>query len=150
MWLPAARVRGSLIARRLSQKAQNIRIIFVQRRPNVFDVGPTLYKCYTTVLYLLIGLIIDRLAVHAYLPICQTSLCNSGLPLAVRHLTLAQHRHNAGPSSFTLAQNCANSGWLLSTPGSAESTFDMLNYLLIFFIHSKEKFRRQFSNIFQI
>ena len=26
---------------------------FVQRRPNVFDVGPTLYKCYTNVLCLL-------------------------------------------------------------------------------------------------
>ena len=25
-------------------------ITFVQRRPNVFDVGPTLYKCYTNVL----------------------------------------------------------------------------------------------------
>ena len=28
-------------------------ITFVQRRPNVFDVGPTLYKCYTNVLCLL-------------------------------------------------------------------------------------------------
>ena len=28
-------------------------IIFVQRRPNVFDVGPTLYKCYTNVSCLL-------------------------------------------------------------------------------------------------
>ena len=25
----------------------------MQRRPNVFDVGPTLYKCYTNVLCLL-------------------------------------------------------------------------------------------------
>ena len=25
----------------------------MQRRPNVFDVGPTLYKCYTNGLYLL-------------------------------------------------------------------------------------------------
>ena len=32
---------------------QNICRPFVQRRPNVFDVGPTLYKCYTTVLCLL-------------------------------------------------------------------------------------------------
>ena len=29
---------------------QNICIAFVQRRPNVADVGPTLYKCYTNVL----------------------------------------------------------------------------------------------------
>ena len=36
-----------------SQQAQNICITFVQRRPNLFDVGPTLYKCYTSVLSLL-------------------------------------------------------------------------------------------------
>ena len=35
-----------------SQQTQNICITFVQRRPNVFDVGPTLYKCYTNVLCL--------------------------------------------------------------------------------------------------
>ena len=35
------------------QQTQNICITFVQRRPNVFDVGPTLYKCYTNVLRLL-------------------------------------------------------------------------------------------------
>ena len=27
-----------------TQQTQNICITFVQRRPNVFDVGPTLYK----------------------------------------------------------------------------------------------------------
>ena len=36
-----------------AQQTQNICIPFVQRRPNVFDVGPTLYKCYTNVLCLL-------------------------------------------------------------------------------------------------
>ena len=36
-----------------ARKTQNICITFVQRRPNVFHVGPTLYKCYTNVLYLL-------------------------------------------------------------------------------------------------
>ena len=30
-----------------SQQTQNICITFVQRRPNVFDVDPTLYKYYT-------------------------------------------------------------------------------------------------------
>ena len=38
-----------------AQQTQNICITFVQRRPNVFDVGPTLYKCYTNVLCLLAG-----------------------------------------------------------------------------------------------
>ena len=36
-----------------SQLAQNICITFVQRRPSVFDVGPTLYKYHTKVLCLL-------------------------------------------------------------------------------------------------
>ena len=37
---------------------------FVQRRPNVFNVGPTLYKCYTNVLCLLcIGLVFYDLCV---------------------------------------------------------------------------------------
>ena len=34
-------------------QTQSICITFVQRRPNVFDVGPTLYKYYTNVLCLL-------------------------------------------------------------------------------------------------
>ena len=33
----------------ISQQTQNFCITFIQRRPNVFDVGPTLYKCYTNV-----------------------------------------------------------------------------------------------------
>ena len=36
-----------------TQQTQNICITFVQRRPNVYDVGPTLYKSYTNVLCLL-------------------------------------------------------------------------------------------------
>ena len=36
-----------------SQQTQNICITFIQRRPDVFDVEPTLYKCYTNVLCLL-------------------------------------------------------------------------------------------------
>ena len=35
------------------QQTQNIWVTLVQRRPNVFDAGPTLYKHYTKVLYLL-------------------------------------------------------------------------------------------------
>ena len=37
----------------VTQQTQNIYVTFVQRRPNVFDVGQTLYKCYTNVLCLL-------------------------------------------------------------------------------------------------
>ena len=38
-----------------AQQTQNICITFVQRRHHVFDVGPTLYKCYTNDLCLLRG-----------------------------------------------------------------------------------------------
>ena len=36
-----------------SQQTQHICITFMQRRPDVFDVGPTLYKCYTIFLCLM-------------------------------------------------------------------------------------------------
>ena len=36
-----------------SQQTQSICITFIQRRPNVFDVGLTSYKCYTKILCLL-------------------------------------------------------------------------------------------------
>ena len=45
-------VSGLWISRHLHRK-QNICMTFVQRQPNVFDVGSTLYKCYTNVLCLL-------------------------------------------------------------------------------------------------
>ena len=37
------------------QQTQNISIAFIQRRPNVFDIVPTLYEWYTNVLCLLGG-----------------------------------------------------------------------------------------------
>ena len=36
-----------------AQQTQNIRITCIQRRPNVFDIGPALYKSHTIVLCLL-------------------------------------------------------------------------------------------------
>ena len=35
------------------KQTQHIFITLIQRRPNIFDVGPILYKCYTNVLCLL-------------------------------------------------------------------------------------------------
>ena len=34
-----------------TQQTQNICMTFIQHRHNVFDVGPTLYKYYTNVLF---------------------------------------------------------------------------------------------------
>ena len=42
-----------LSQKQLSQQTQKICITFAQRRPNVFDVAPTLNKCYANVLCLL-------------------------------------------------------------------------------------------------
>ena len=39
----------------ISQQTQNFCKTFVQRWPNVFDVGPTLYKCYTNVCVCWVG-----------------------------------------------------------------------------------------------
>ena len=41
-------------------------ITFIQRQPNVFDVGPTLYKYYTNVLCLLGGQAASRRADKTY------------------------------------------------------------------------------------
>ena len=43
----------SLTSPRPTQYTLNISITFIQRRPNLFDVGPTLIKCHTNVLCLL-------------------------------------------------------------------------------------------------
>ena len=51
--LQSITVRYLLLQANLGQQTQNICITFIQQRPNVFDVGPTLYKCYTNVLCLL-------------------------------------------------------------------------------------------------
>ena len=37
--------------KQFAQQTQNICITFVQRRPNVFDIVPTLNKCFTNVLF---------------------------------------------------------------------------------------------------
>ena len=55
--LPAYRYRHHEVLTRIEwiqfPSNRNICITFVQRRSNVFDVGTTLYKCYTNVLCLL-------------------------------------------------------------------------------------------------
>ena len=52
LWIALAASGGT------AQQTQNICITFIPRRPNVEDVGPTLYKYYTTVLCLLGGLLL--------------------------------------------------------------------------------------------
>ena len=71
----------------VSQQAQNICMTFVQRRSNVFDVGPTLYKCFVFA-----GL------VDQYVILC----------VVLRYLYLGLHvlesyANRTGPSSITLS-----------------------------------------------
>ena len=47
--LRARNIRTTNWTEMVAQNAQKFCITFIQRRPNVFDVGPTLYKCYTNV-----------------------------------------------------------------------------------------------------
>ena len=59
-----------------TQQTHIICITFIQRRPNVFDVGPTLYKCYTNVLCLL-GMYVSPMSINnAHLSLCKGSNCD--------------------------------------------------------------------------
>ena len=54
-----------------TRPTQNICITFVQYRPNVFDVGSTLYKCYTNLCFVFAGYVNatppeSRLRCHLY------------------------------------------------------------------------------------
>ena len=46
-------IKEHILSSLTTQQKQNICITFIQRRPNVFDVWPALYKCYANVLCLL-------------------------------------------------------------------------------------------------
>ena len=51
---PETKVISELVACNcVTQQTQNTCVTFIQRRPNAFDVGTTLYKCFTNVLRLL-------------------------------------------------------------------------------------------------
>ena len=73
------------MTRRHSQQTQNICITFVQRRPNVFDVDPTFYKCYTNGLCLLDSvhnntsgsILADRISWLTLSPFCSTTIVSN-------------------------------------------------------------------------
>ena len=46
---------AQMVKQAVCQQTQNIFLTFIQRRPNVFDVGPTLYKCYKMFCVCLLG-----------------------------------------------------------------------------------------------
>ena len=74
------------------QRFYNVCITFVQRRPNVFDVGPTLYKCYTNVLCLL-----GRHCLTVCLFVCWTA--------STKRWSNAVLMFNVGPASPAMGQH---------------------------------------------
>ena len=46
---------------------------FIQRRPNVFDVGPTLYKCYTNVVFTRVGVLAQYLNSYVWISMLLSS-----------------------------------------------------------------------------
>ena len=82
---------------RLSEQTQNICLTFEQRRPSVFDVGPTLYKSYTNVLCLLVC--------RRARPISILLLLELELSAKSPHTILNKCWPNFGPPSATLAQH---------------------------------------------
>ena len=81
-----------------SRKTQNICITFVQCWTNVFNVGPTLYKCYTNVLFFLWS--------------CLRAGCSHWLVPTlwiqpIKHYTLTQRWVNVWPASNAVVQHYA-------------------------------------------
>ena len=62
-------VGGYIVLNGCCPENTNHCITFVQRQPNVFDVGPPLYKCYTSVLCLLgwpaPAMVVEGIGLHA-------------------------------------------------------------------------------------
>ena len=79
------------------QQTQNIRITFIRRRPNGFDLGPTMYKCFTNVLCLLgydnvVSIMIMAVECHNRM-------------IMVTHHDGKHHDHYHGPAN-TNSSNC--------------------------------------------
>ena len=95
-------------------QTQNICLTFIQRRPNVFDVGPTLYKCYTNVLCLL-GLQV----IFCPLPDLEGVLLMVYLVAAILPLTLSDGNHRP----LNMEPNCCHGCMFCRQSGSETSLF---------------------------
>ena len=94
------------------QQTENICITFIQRRSNVFDVGPTLYKCYTNIFYLLgvpVGGGFPRVVIHfTDRKATDQGLASVQFALLPRPLFAIKNRNNVlGKTIITPAVNVA-------------------------------------------
>ena len=77
----------------ITQQTQNTCMTFVQRRPNVFDVGPALYTCYTNVL---------RLQVNCRSPNKITVVIINCLKVHIRHSSNCQFSPHSNLPTLSL------------------------------------------------
>ena len=115
-----------------SQQTQNICITFIQRRPNVLDVGPTLYKCYTNVLCLLWCSYGPSQCRYAYAPGGATTVImvmSIGLPDAFTRLYISW---SLEWSSFKLVNNVYLLEIFLSITRMTSSVIDICTFIIIF------------------
>ena len=75
-----------------AQQTQNICITFIQRQPNVFDIGPTLYKCYSHVLCLLGCWLNDELPLATLIQHFPKTFCSPGCNWLCR---IAERKHQS-------------------------------------------------------
>ena len=83
------------------QKTQNICITFVQHRPNVSDVGPTLYKCYTNVLfpgYLILNVDVSVIIVIVCMSTKCSVVCHASRTIPTRHLMSTYYNTHSLPT----------------------------------------------------
>ena len=66
MHLQSSHSRGAYLETRSSQQTRNICTTSVQRRPNVFDVGLTLYKINVIQMYVFTGIAVNKMTPSRY------------------------------------------------------------------------------------
>ena len=90
----------------IAKQTQNICIPFVQQRSNVFDIGQTLYTCYTNVLCLL-GVYVC----HVFSMIRLISWNEAQLHCASQNMTLLQYTHDVEHYGLQLSDFPADHDW---------------------------------------
>ena len=84
----------------ITQQTQNTCMTLVQRRPNVFDVGPALYTCYTNIL---------RLQVNCRSPNKITVVIINCLNVHIRHSSNCQFSPHSNLPTLSLVAVCPKS-----------------------------------------
>ena len=96
-------------------------ITFIQRRPNVFDVGPTLYKCYTNV-WCLLGYYCGEC--------CGRTICEMYLRPGIRIVFINAHVSHLTPGCGGTGANYPDACWIQTDRVQSMTSHDGSNILL--------------------